>query len=83
MGVGVGVRLGLGWGGGGETHSHCSLSDFGPQEWRVGSPSQEPLSRPEAAWKPFGLVGSHDCQFPWQQQLSGVSKELSPKHHQV
>ena len=29
---------------------------------RVDSPSQEPLSRPEAAWKPFGLVGSRECQ---------------------
>ena len=33
----------------GGTQFHCSLSDFGPQEWRVGSPSQEALSKPEAA----------------------------------
>ena len=34
----MGVRLGLGGG----THSHCSLSDFWPQEWRVGSPVRSP-----------------------------------------
>ena len=53
----------------GGTHTHCSLSDFGRQEWRVGSPSQEPLSKPEAAWKPFGLVGSHEFQPLWQQHV--------------
>ena len=53
----------------GGTHTHCSLSDFGPQEWIVESPSQEPLSKPEAAWKPFGLVGSHECQPLLQKQV--------------
>ena len=56
------------WGVAGESFSLFSfwLRASGMEGW---SPSQEPLSRPEAAWKPFGLVGSHECQPLWQQQV--------------